>query len=267
MGMSNINFTAAAALLTLCCMPNLALAKDESAKDESATESSVFYSELDVSKNDVNLYSTYIFALNRDLDKDGVLFRVEGLYDKFLYSAGLDRAQNINGTEWQGAAFVGYQIVRNAITYSGFMGVDVPSVTLSPNDPTNPVRGTEVGFKVKTEIETDLEKTWYLDITADYSTAFQTYDSRIRPGWKFGSGKTEYQTVIGPEASFLGDQTFDAQRLGAFVLFPIKINEDTTAQFIIAAGYQWVEDRGTGTQASTAGETGAYGTASFELPF
>jgi hypothetical protein len=273
MGMSNINFKAAATLLTLCCVPSLALANNGNKDDESATESSVFYSELDVSKNDVNLYSSYIFALNRDLGKDGVLFRVEGLYDHFMYSAGLDRPQTINGTEWQGAAFVGYQIVRNAITYSGYMGVDVPSVTLSPNDPTNPVRGTEVGFKVKGEMETDLEKTWYLDITADYSTAFQTYDSRIRPGWKFGSGKPEYQIVIGPEAGFLGDRTFDAQRLGAFVLVPIKVNEDITAQFIIAAGYQWVEDRGSGAQnagdsgPSTAGEAGAYGTASFEIPF
>ncbi len=262
--MSNVSLRAAGALLALCCAPVLALADDES-----KPESSVVYSELDISKHDVNFYSTFITALNkdRDLDKDGWLFRVEGLIDGYTYSGGLDRAQaQINGTEWQGAAFVGYQIVRDEITYSGFAGVDVPSIILSPNDPTNPARGTQVGFKVKGEVETDLEKTWYLDITADYSTAFQTYDSRLRPGWKFGQGKTEYQTVVGPEASFLGDETFDGQRLGLFVLIPIAINKDTTAQFIVAGGYQWVEDRG-GTQASTAGEAGAYATMSFELPF
>ena len=259
--MFDINLKAASTLLALCCVPGLALANDEF-----ATESSVVYSELDISKHDVNFYSTFITALNRNLDKDGVLFRIEGLVDKYTYSGGLDRTQNIDGTEWQGAAFVGYQIIRDAINYSGYVGVDVPSISLSPNDPTNPVRGTQVGFKFKGEIETDLEKSWYLDITGDYSTAFQTYDSRIRPGWKFGPGKTEYQTVIGPEASFLGDETFDAQRLGLFVLIPIAINKDTTAQFIVAGGYQWVSDRG-GTEASTAGEAGAYATMSFELPF
>ncbi len=259
--MSNINFMAASALLALCCVPGLALANG----DDSATESSVVYSELDISKHDVNFYSTFITALNRDLDKDGVLFRVEGLVDSYTYS-GLGRTQTIDGTEWQGAAFVGYQIIRNAINYSGYVGVDVPSISLSPNDPTNPVRGTQVGFKFKGEIETDLEKSWYLDIAGDYSTAFQTYDSRIRPGWKFGQVKTEYQTVIGPEASFLGDETFDAQRLGVFVLIPIAINKDTTAQFIVAGGYQWVSNRG-GAQASTAGDAGAYATMSFELPF
>jgi len=266
--MSNINFTAAGALLALCCVPGLALANNDNKdnNDESATASVVFF-ETDISKNDVNFFSTYVTALNRNLDKDGVLFRVEGLFDRYVYSAGENRNQTIDGNQWEGSAYVGYQIVRDDITYSGYVGVDVPSISLSPNDPENPVRGTQVGFKVKGEIETDLEKSWYLDIDADYSTAFQSYGSRLRPGWKFGSGKTEYQTVIGPEATFLGDQTFDAQRLGLFVLFPIKVNEDITAQFIVACGYQWVENRGTGTQASTAGEAGTYATMSFELPF
>jgi hypothetical protein len=266
--MSNIHFKAAGALLALCCMPGLALANGES-----ETQANLTYSELDIAKHDVNFYSTYITALNRDLDKDGVLFRIEGLIDRFTYSAELDRTRNIVGTEWEGAAYVGYQIIRDKINYSGYVGVDVPNVNLSPNDPTNPVRGTQVGFKVKGEIETELEKTWYLDIAADYSTAFQTYDSRIRPGWKFGPGKTEYQTVIGPEGGFLGDKTFDAQRLGLFVLIPIAINEDITAQFIVAGGYQWVSDKGSNASTagdagpSTAGDSGAYATMSFELPF
>ena len=101
-------------------------------KDETPTYSSVLYSESGYARKDQDHYSTLITAFNSDLDKDGFLFRVEGSLDKFKYDARLDAAvTRIDGTDWQGGAFIGYQLIRQDINFSAYAGVDYQSISLS----------------------------------------------------------------------------------------------------------------------------------------
>jgi hypothetical protein len=129
------------------------------------------------------------------------------------------------------------------------------------------VRGHDTGAKFIGEIETQDEKPFYLDISGDYSTAFDTYFARVRAGAKFGGGLPENQVAIGPEVSFTGDKSFDAQRAGGFILIPMQFTKNTNVKFIAAAGYQWVQETASGSGASRAGEPGAYATFSFAVPF
>lgn len=260
----SIKITAAApALLMLAVAPGFAFAGDDS-----KTESSVSYSEFDFARKDRNYYSTFITALNKNIDADGVLFRVEGSYDKYKYAnIPSGAATNIDGTEWQGAALAGYQIVRNGISYAAYSGIDFQSIKLTPPDAINPVRGHATGAKFIGEIETQDGKPFYLDISGDYSTAFDTYFARVRLGPKFGPGQPERQIAVGPEGSFLGDKTFDAQRAGGFILVPFNLEKHIRVEFIAAAGYQWVQGQGSGSGASQAGQPGAYATFSFAVPF
>jgi len=254
---------AAPALLMLAFAPGFAFAGGDS-----QTHSSTSYSEFDFARKDQNYYSTFITALNKDIDADGVLFRVESTYDKYKYANALSgAASNIDGKEWQGGAFIGYQIVRDGISYAAYSGLDIQSIKLTPIDATNPVRGHAVGAKIIGEIETQDEKPYYLDITGDYSTAFRTYFARARAGEKFGPGKPENQIAVGPEVSFIGDKSFDAQRVGGFILVPLNLQKDMKVEFIAAAGYQWVEGRVSSSDASQAGQQGAYATFSFSVAF
>lgn len=255
----------AATLLLLLLLPNVTFAGG----DESRTFSSVAYTEFNFARGDQNYYSSLITAINRDIDKDGFLFRVQGTFDQFEYNTVLRRAgAKIDGTEWQEAAFVGYQVIRDDINYSVYAGFEDLSANLSPKDFNNPVRGSQAGAGVIGEIETEQEKRFYGDVQGEYTSAFQTYFVRVRAGAKFGPGLPASQLAIGPEGSLLGDQSFNAQRLGAFVLLPIDLKAIGRLEVIAAGGYQWVssnsEDIASG---SLAGGTGAYATASFSLPF
>jgi hypothetical protein len=255
----------AATLLLLLLLPNVTFAGG----DESRTFSSVSYTEFNFARGDQNYYSTLITALNRDIDKDGVLFRIQGSADLFDYNtvANCTRAK-IDGTEWQGAALVGYQVIRDDINYSAYVGVEDLSVNLSPKDFNNPVRGNQVGVGVIGEIETEQEKRFYGDVQGEYTSAFQTYFVRVRTGAKFGPGLPASQLAVGPEGSLLGDQSFNAQRVGAFVLLPIDLKAIGRLEVIAAGGYQWVSSNSEDiVSGSLAGGTGAYATVSFSTPF
>jgi len=160
---------------------------------------------------------------------------------------------------------IGYQLVRNAVTYAAYAGVDLQSIKLTPGDPANPVRGQGVGAKFIVEIETDEEKTYYADLAGEYSTAFDTYWARA--GAKFGSSAPATQIAIGPEGTVIGDQSLNAQRLGAFLLVPLQLDRYLKVEVIAAGGYQWVQGRIPGSAPSTAGESGGYATISFSVPF
>jgi hypothetical protein len=246
-----------------------AYTREASSKDNgSSTVSSVLHSESSFAIRDHNYYSTLVTALNRDLDKDGVLLAIEGTLNKFYYNSFLDYAgTRISGTEWQGAAFMGYQLIRNEATYTGYAGIDYQSIRLSPFDLDNPLRGQRAGLKLMGEIETEKEKNYYFDINAEYSTAFHTYFARARVGDKYGAGPAASKVAIGPEGAILGDQTAGAQRLGLFIRLPIELEKIGSFDLIAASGYQWVTSTGSAQTANPAGGKGNYATISFAIAF
>ncbi len=252
-------------LLSLLLLPSVAFAGGY----ETPTFSSVAYTELNFARGDQNYYSSLITAFNRDIDKDGFLFRVQGSVDLFDYNTVLN-CQNakIDGTEWQGAALVGYQVIRDDINYSAYVGVEDLSVNLSPKDFNNPVRGNQAGVGVVVEVETEQEKRFYGDVVGEYTSAFETYFVRARAGAKFRAGLPASQVAIGPEGSFLGDRSFSAERLGGFVLVPVALKSIGRVEVIAAGGYQWVSNTSEdAVSGSLAGGTGGYATVSFSLPF
>jgi hypothetical protein len=256
------NSTRSALLCLLLCSPSLAVAGDVG----DGPISTVFYTEFTGARHDSDLYAAVERALNGDYSRDGFLFRAEGTFNAFSYENTLfDAARVIDGTEWQGAALAGYQWVRGSITYSAFVGVDFQSIHLSPNDITNPVRGDRAGAKFAGEVETEKDGPMYFDLAGEFSTAFDTYFVRGRAGYDFKLGYPVTQVVAGPEISFLGDEDFDARRVGAFVAVPLNFPERSVT-FLVAGGYQFVSD-GHGPTSGIAGAQGPYFTTSFAIAF
>jgi hypothetical protein len=237
-------------------------AKADGMMKGAVTEDRVVYSHMtfgaiDVSKDAWQSHSGIIVAFNRDLSKEGFLFRSYGSYGQYEYGP----APTTDGTEWQGDVMLGYQWVRNNVDISLNAGVDVINHKLKPFDTTNPVNGREWGFKVAGDIETRtfaLNLPYYFLLDADYSTAFDSYYVLSR----LGAHRNNF--VFGVEGWLFGDESGDAQRLGAFAMWERNVRPDLLMDVTLSGGYQFSDDSG-GSSVGKFAQEGAY--ARFDLTF
>jgi Cellulose biosynthesis protein BcsS len=214
---------------------------------------------IDVVDKATEGYLGSIFAFNGDLDKDGFLFRSIGTYG-FYEDVG-NVVAGVDDRYWQTDVMLGYQVVRNGVTLAAYAGVDFQRHKLSPDDPTVVLRGTETGFKVALDIETERHNNSRIYFAAQgaYSTAFENYYALGRIGLNMG------RIAIGPEAMLLGDESGDARRIGGFALTNISLGGATTGTLSASVGYQFVDDPD--RFGSSFGEEGVYGTLQFTMAF
>ena len=227
------------------------------------TYSTVAISGVDVSRNADYYYSGVYYALNRDLSRDGFLVRVlgvRGFYEYDLFDAGVI---DVHANYWVGDAMIGYQWVRGGVDVAALIGVEYQDHSLSLPDFTNPLQGSEVGFKVAADIESNGNDNspWYFALGGSYSTAFDSYYALGRIGHKFG------RFTVGPEAWALGDVSGDAQRLGGFVAWDVKLG-DTLGNISFSVGHQFSDgDDGSSIEGGRNFDEGTYATAKFSLAF
>jgi hypothetical protein len=204
-------------------------------------------------------YIGSVWALNRDLSKDGILFRTMGTYGQYEYNFGTPT----DGTVWQGDIMVGYQWVRQQFDLALYAGVDRINHDLSPFDPNNPARGSEVGFKVGIDLESHrhIGLPYYYALEGTYSTAFDTYFLLGRLGMNRNGH------IFGVEGWLLGDVSGDAQRLGAFLTFDRQLRSDLLAEITLSAGYQFTDEELTTLCGSFFGSEGAYATLNVSFFF
>jgi Cellulose biosynthesis protein BcsS len=214
---------------------------------------------FDVAKDAREGYLGVIGAFNGNLDRSGFLYRILGTIGSYEYDS---FGTNFDGDYWQGDVMIGYQIVSNGVTVAAYVGVDYQNYDVSPPDPGNPLNGSETGFKVAVDIETDRSRGsgLYAALDGDYSTAFDKYSVLGRLGMNFG------KITIGPEGMLLGDVSGDAQRLGGFILFDLPFGASTASTLSLSAGYQFVNNADD-PAGRNFGEEGAYGTVKFSIAF
>ncbi len=207
----------------------------------------------DITKNADEAYSGVYYAFNGDLSREGFILRLFGTRGFYDY-----RTLPNDGNYWQGDVMVGYQWVRGRVDVGVYIGVDYQHYDLAAPDPFNELQGSETGFKVALDIETNDRNTspLYFAFNGAYSTAFDTYYALARVGRTFG------RFTIGPEAWALGDVTGDAQRLGAFVSMEIPLGYNMTGTLTLSAGHQFGDEAVT----SKGFDDGLYGTVNFRMP-
>jgi len=221
-----------------------------------------------------NSWETYLgatWALNRDLSREGILFRVMGAHGQYDYQEncpapgvcayGVDPT-HFEGKMWQGDVMIGYQWIRERFDMALFVGADYISHDITPFHLVNPVRGNEWGLKVGIDLESHRRTglPHYFALEGTYSTAFDTY-------WLLGrAGLNRGGNIFGIEGWLLGDDTGNAQRLGAFVSFDRQLRSDLRAEFTFSGGYQFVDENG---QICTSffGAEGAYATMNISFAF
>lgn len=199
-------------------------------------------------------YLGFYSALNGDLSREGWVFRLFGTRGSYEYGGGIANSSDW----WQGDAMIGYQWVRGRVDVGVYVGVDYQNYDLQVPDPTNELRGSETGFKVAVDIESNGRDNspWYFALNGSYSTAFDTYYALARVGYDFG------RVTVGPEGWLLGDVTGDAQRLGAFVRFDLPLGGGNVGALTFSAGHQFGDD----VVFSRGFDEGVYGTVNLTIP-
>jgi Cellulose biosynthesis protein BcsS len=235
-------------------------AEDE---DNDQTQAFTSYTEADATAGAYFLSSELYAVLNGDNSRSGPLLHIYfggGQYDydsEFL-------KRNVDVVALEGDALLGYQwVTKNDATLIILLGLGIEDNELDINDRSNPIRGFAAGFKIDVEFEADDEKPFYYNIEGNYTTAFQTYWSRVRLGYPLG-----HLMHLGPEAEFFGDQTFNSQRIGGFLRFPIRFSPRLQPIAVLAAGYAFEESVGSSNFGGIGGTGDSpFGTASLEFDF
>ena len=224
----------------------------------SAPKSTVTFSGSDWSKDASYFYSGLIFALNRDLGRDGIVLRGFAGVPMYEYDSSVPGGV-VDGDGVQGDLMIGYLWHRDRVTFSAYVGVEYQDYDLTPDDPTSKVRGSEVGLKVAGDIASAYGSPLYWNIHGSYSTAFDTYWARGRIGYDAG------RFVIGPEVIAMGNEGFDAHRIGGFVTLRVDLSPSLQSEITGYVGHQFVDDD-SGTTSTRGGE-GTYGGIGFSLVF
>lgn len=213
---------------------------------------------FDTAPQSLYWYKEAVVAVNRDMAKSGFLVRLYGSVAVYDYA---DTAgATIDGTLWQMDVMPGYQFVRGPGTFGGFIGFDFQDSQLSPNDPTNPVRGTAAGLKVEGHYYLqDDKQPIEASLVGEYSTAFETYYAELRVGARL----TE-KLSLGPAAEVDGTTGYNAQRLGVYATYAFDRAKNVPLAVTIVGGHQFVSGDG---QAGPAGGAGTYGTLELSTNF
>lgn len=218
----------------------------------------------EITENSHEGWTGLFYAFNRDLTQSGFILRVLGTTGSYDYTDGFT---TFDSDYFQGDVMIGYQIVRGGIDVAAYIGVDYQDYDITPDDPLNEVRGDEVGFKVAVDLESNgaSEGPLYVMASGSYSTAFNSYYALGRIGYDFG------RLTIGPEVWALGDDSYDAYRIGGFVNIDLPLRTGVYSALTISAGYQTVDDDDNGLvgyySRGKQNEDGAYATIKFTTAF
>lgn len=208
-----------------------ALLAGQAVADDKPVSTALFFG-FDIGPSAESIYAGGITAVNGDFAKEGVLLRALGVYAWYDYDATVGE---VDGDLALGDLMIGYQILRPGLRAAAYVGVEYQDHSLSPFDPNNSVVGSETGFKVATDVTLGGGDPVFLNVLANYSTAFDSYWSRARVGIDLG------KVTIGPEAILQGNEAYDAQRAGAFISYLIP---NTAVELTFSGGGHFDEGGG-----------------------
>lgn len=213
-----------------------------------APDRGVWFSGYDFGKGSRYVFDGVVIALNGDLGKDGFAVRAYGSRVDYDLDPG-------DGRGYQADLMLGYRFSRGGIYGGIYLGIDYQDFKLKPDDPTAEVRGTQIGFAAAGNLETSRAQPFYFSLTGKYASTFENYWARMRLGLNRG------RFTFGPEGIVMGDVSYDAQRLGGFVTFDVKLIPRMPWEVTLSAGHQFVGDSGGGGGIipSAGGGEGNYG--------
>lgn len=181
---------------------------------------------LSIAPHSIYGYAGSVFAFNRNLNQGGWLLRLSGGDGHYDYYRAVGLKQ---GVDFQaGTVSLGYQAFLGTIRVSGYVGADVEHH--DNNDPLAKIHGTKWGVKGQGEIYAPIGNVGYAYLLGTMSSVWSNYLVMAKLGYNITN-----TISIGPEAMALGNDRFDAVRVGPFISIAVFPNVD----LIVSGGYTW----------------------------
>jgi len=173
----------------------------------------------------------------KNLDATGLrlfLLAGEGTYQ---YDA---NSTKIRGRFTTADALVGYSVTLGRLSSALYVGVNAQEHNLSPDDPSNPARGSRVGLKVQQDVWVTPTDQTMIAAVGSYSTVFKSWFATTKFGYDISGGRGIY---LGPQGTFMKNEKFEQWRVGGHISSlpagPVRVG--------FSAGYLHSRDRGPGT--------------------
>jgi len=162
------------------------------------------------------------------LNEDGFTLKLLLAEGSYRYRAG---KTDINGTGLLASLMPGWRIKRDNVEIKVFAGLDFQNHRLSPDDPTNSLRGNHAGVRVGAELWWEPMPAFMLASSFSGSTIGNSFGVRGAAGWRVMD-----RFWAGPEIETSGDQIYRQYRVGA------HITSFKTAIFEWSLGAGYVQD-------------------------
>ena len=222
-------------------------------------KTAVVISGAEVTKNAFVSYTNVIIALDGRLGTPSLLLRGNVLHGDYDYTLNPMTGNEVDVDYIQGEMTLGYGGVYDGIWLAAYVGVDYQDHDLDQVDPTNSVQGSDVGFKVVGEVVKLGHHGIHYAAYGTYSTAFDSYYARLRVGRHIHDN-----LALGIEGVVLGDDEWDAERLGAYMQTHVDLSRIPLMRpgfLILSGGYQFSNDNGGRDEDAE----GAYGTLQYKV--
>jgi Cellulose biosynthesis protein BcsS len=220
------------------------------------------YTEVEFLEGSVFVSQEIDIALNGNLGASGFVIRLLGGIGSDDYLNQDVRGGKVDVEPVQLDFLLGYQRIHNNLYWSAYVGVDYLDYRLSPADPSNPLSGSETGVKVAGSLQTAEAKPVFAGVYGEFSSAYDTWFTQFRLGYSLG------KVIVGPEAALLGDETFNSQRVGGWLYFPLKIAGNFAPDVYVTGGYSFVDDEsGAGFSPGAGSGDGGYLTVGVGISF
>ena len=213
------------------------------------TYSTVPFVGFDIRERSYYAYAGVVHAFNKNLAKDGFLFRAMGLYNPYSYASAVAVGGNIDGRMSAYDVLIGYQKISQSFVTRIYVGLDFEGHHLSPDNLSDTNRGNAYGVHVRGELETPYYSPYYGSLLASYGSAKDRYWVRGRAGYNFQG------VILGPEAMATGNRESHEQRVGGFV----TLRSAVPFELSMSAGYSNTND--------VRGGASAYGTVELSYAF
>jgi outer membrane immunogenic protein len=188
----------------------------------------IAFSAFDASKYSYSGALGALIAPYKDMDTSGLRVFLMGEAGAYKYQD--DTGNFINGVYESGDALVGWAFEGDNYSVNVLAGGNVINHSLQEPDPTNSVQGTRFGAKVRTDMWINPTPVTLVYGEGEYSTAFRTYDAKLRLGYDVTESK---RIFVGPEVAVAGNERFNQWRVGAHVT-QLKFGQ---IQFDVSGGY------------------------------
>ena len=194
----------------------------------------MLFSGRDIWRNGAFAYGGFLISPS-GLDQDGLLLKIMlsgGLYRYDAPSLGGDR---VVGAEWLTHVLPGWRIKRGDVELKVFMGPEIQSHYLWPDDPANRLRGFSYGLRVAAEIWYEPTADTMIAADGSLSSIATSNSARAAYGWRVFEEMLG-GIYVGPELQYFNSDGYRHARLGVHIT-SMKTED---AEWSAAAG--WARD-------------------------